>query len=99
MAYLPPIAYIDPMFALAYPVGMAPLILRLREWRERRGLTQKQLAEAAGIRRATVSDMERGIPGGVDFETLLKLCTALDASPADLFPDKPCAPRGRRRAT
>lgn len=62
--------------------------IRLKEIRERFKLTQKQLADAAGIRQATVSSLELGSTS-VSFETLERLCNALDLEPGELFEIEP----------
>lgn len=57
---------------------------RLREHREKLHLTQKQLAEKAGIGQATISETERGkYTPGVD--VALMLAEALGCSVEDLF--------------
>lgn len=57
---------------------MTPITLRVRELREAKGWSQAELAERAGVRRATVSAIENGLTKGVDFETLEKLARALE---------------------
>lgn len=64
---------------------MTPVRIRLREIRESRQMTQAALAEAAGIRQATVSDIERGATTRVDLETLEKLANALGVDAALLI--------------
>lgn len=49
---------------------------RVRVWREHRGLTGKQLAEAAGIAPATLSQIEKGVRTG-SVQMLRKIATAL----------------------
>ncbi len=61
--------------------------LLVREARENRGLTQEQLAAAAGIRRATLSAIERGETSGIDFATLEALADALDTNAGLLIED------------
>jgi len=57
---------------------------RLREWRQRAGLTQQQLADRAGIQRQTVGGIESGRYGpGV--EVGLRLAAALACDLEDLF--------------
>lgn len=55
----------------------------LKQWRLVRQLTQEEVAEAAGIRRATVNDLEMGkhVPRP---ETVEKLCEALLVSEEQL---------------
>ncbi len=56
----------------------------LREWRQRRGLTQQQLAERAGVTRQTIGGLEAGLYGpGVD--VALRLARTLGCSVEDLF--------------
>jgi transcriptional regulator with XRE-family HTH domain len=45
-------------------------------WRKLRGLTQKQLADRAGVSRDTLSRLESGA-GGVTLETLVRTLRAL----------------------
>jgi transcriptional regulator with XRE-family HTH domain len=45
-------------------------------WRKLRGLTQKQLADRAGITRATLGRLEKG-DSGVTLESLLRVLRAL----------------------
>jgi transcriptional regulator with XRE-family HTH domain len=72
---------------------------RLKELREASGLTQRQLAEAAGLKEAGIRDLEQGrrMPS---WETVLALgkalgvdCTAFATRPAE----KAAAPRPRGR--
>ena len=53
----------------------------LRRERQRRALTQRELAEKAGIRYVTVSRMENGNAGPVKPPTLRKIAGALDLAP------------------
>lgn len=56
---------------------------RLRELRESRGLSQEELADAAGIHRTHVSLIERN-RRSVRLDTLFRLAVALEVDPADL---------------
>ena len=58
--------------------------IRLKEWRERRFLSQAELAERAGVAKLTVTRLERTEPGNPHPRTLRKLAEALDLSPEDL---------------
>jgi DNA-binding Xre family transcriptional regulator len=51
-------------------------------WRTQRGLLQQQLAEKAGVDRATVARLEQGKKARVD--TIARLAKALGVSPAAL---------------
>ena len=53
----------------------------LRRERQRRALTQKELAEKAGVSYVTVSRMENGNTGPVKPPTLRKLAAALGVAP------------------
>jgi transcriptional regulator with XRE-family HTH domain len=64
---------------------MSPVSIRLKEWRMRRGLTQAQLAELAGVRRAMLSEIESGRRTNIELHTVALLCDALDVSPAQLL--------------
>jgi putative transcriptional regulator len=64
---------------------MSDISLRLAEVRKRRRLSQRALAAMAGVRPDTVSELERGISKGIQFETLARLCAALDTTPGELF--------------
>ena len=59
--------------------------VRTRELRRRCQLSQGELAARAGIRRGTVSALERGHSHGIQFDTLFRLCTALQCQPGDLL--------------
>ena len=57
---------------------------RLKELRERRVLTQSELAEKAGVRSATVTDIETGKHRPRP-STIRKLAKALSVGPEELF--------------
>lgn len=63
---------------------MSGLSNRLKEWRERVGLTQGQLAAAAGIQRQTIGNIEAG-RHGPGLEVGLRLAAALGCCVEDLF--------------
>jgi len=69
------------MSATAYAAWMSPLVLRVRELREALGLTQAELAECAGVRRATVNRIENARVTAIDLEVLEKLAGALRVEP------------------
>lgn len=64
---------------------MNPIHVRLRELRDARGWTQVELAERAGVTRATVSRIEGGKVASLDLEVFEKLANALDVHPAILI--------------
>ena len=57
---------------------------RLREIRTERGLTQEQLAEAAGVDRNYIGQIERG-ERNVALVNIVTIAGALKVQPADLF--------------
>lgn len=57
---------------------------RVRSLRLKRGLSQEQLAERAGLHRTYVSSLERG-HRNVGLDNILDLAKALGINPADLF--------------
>ncbi|MBV8543199.1 MAG: helix-turn-helix transcriptional regulator [Acidobacteria bacterium] len=58
----------------------------LKRWREKRELTQDDLAHAAGIASSYVSQLERA-GKSPSLTIILKLCRALNIPPADLLSD------------
>jgi transcriptional regulator with XRE-family HTH domain len=52
--------------------------LHVKELLEEKGMTQKKLAELAGIRESTISDIVRGTRTVINFEHLGKIATALE---------------------
>jgi transcriptional regulator with XRE-family HTH domain len=74
------------------------VIIRLREWRERRGLSVRRLAERAGVHYVTVVSIEAGRMSPT-VEMLEKLAQALAISLRDFFPvEQPSGKRTRRDA-
>lgn len=64
------------------PVDGPAYVPDLRELREKRMLTQKELAEKAGVSRRTVGRIEKG--GNANFRTLTALTKALDVASNEL---------------
>jgi putative transcriptional regulator len=64
---------------------MREISVRLGLLRVARGLTQQQLADATELRRDTISALERGKSQGITFDTLGRLCDALDCTPNDIL--------------
>ena len=58
-------------------------MIRLREWREKRGLSLRRLADVAGIHFVTLARLEAA-QYDPRLSTLLKLCKALNIEIADL---------------
>lgn len=70
--------------AQEYIAKMTPVTVRLKELRLAKGWTQVELAERAGIRRATVSMLESGKTDSISFNTLDRLARALEVDPGFL---------------
>lgn len=54
--------------------------LKVKEAIEKRGITQKKLAEISGIRESTISDIVRGSRTVINFEHLSKIAEALEVN-------------------
>ena len=67
---------------------MSPIVLRVRELREAKGWSQRDLARRAKVRQATVSAIEAGQTKGIDFVTLERLAKALAVDPGYLIVKK-----------
>jgi transcriptional regulator with XRE-family HTH domain len=65
----------------------------LREWRKHREYTQDRLAEMTDLSKPFISQLERGDRQYTQ-ETLERLATALQCSPADLLNRDPSEPEG-----
>ena len=70
---------------------MSAINVRLAQLRALRGLTQQQLAERTGLRRDTISALERGKSRAIEFDTLARLCDALSAGAGDILALAPTA--------
>lgn len=57
---------------------------RLREIRTKRLMTQRELAEKAGVTHSTVSRIETGWQQNPSFRTVKRLATALGVRPEEL---------------
>jgi transcriptional regulator with XRE-family HTH domain len=68
---------------------VTPIRVTLREAREAAGLTQVELAERAGIRQATVSDIETGKSGRLDLDVFDRICRVLGVEPGSLLEQTP----------
>ena len=79
-----------------------PISIRLKEWRLRKALTQRELATMAGLTQSTVALIETGRQSPRP-TTMRKLARALGLKPAELFeppltrvtPDEARASRSR----
>ena len=62
-----------------------PIIVNLDVMLARRKMRSKELAERIGITEQNVSLLKSGKVRGVRFETLEKICHALDCQPGDIL--------------
>jgi putative transcriptional regulator len=65
------------------------IIVTLDVMLARRKVRAKDLAERIGITEANLSLLRTGKVKGVRFETLAKICEALDCTPGDLLDAEP----------
>ncbi len=56
----------------------------LQAYRKKRGMTQRELGERIGVRHNAVSSWESAT-NAIDPDQMIRICQALDISPADLF--------------
>ena len=67
---------------------MMDLVLKLREMRRMRGLTQQEAAESSGVGWKTLSSFETGQRiGSMKLSQLLQLLAVYDLTPAEFFGD------------
>lgn len=64
---------------MKYEIG-----IRIRKYRELRGLSQKELADLIGVSNSRVSNWEQGI-NRPNADIISDLCNALDVSPSELL--------------
>ena len=67
---------------------MTPITVRLKELRESRGWSQRELARRADITHATVNRIENGKVASLDLTVLEKLAKALDVDAGYLIVTK-----------
>ncbi len=65
------------------------IIVRLDVMLAKRKMKSKDLAEAIGISTQNLSLLKTGQVRGIRFETLAKICAALDCQPGDLLEAMP----------
>jgi transcriptional regulator with XRE-family HTH domain len=68
---------------------MSPLALRIRELREARRWSQAELGRRSGVPQSTVSRLESGRQGGVEFDVLERLARALGCDAGYLIVHRP----------
>lgn len=71
------------------------MLLRVREWRQRRGLSLRDLAKQAGVSFTTVYRIEAGAISPT-VAMLERLASALDVRVVDFFPTEPKRTRGAK---
>jgi transcriptional regulator with XRE-family HTH domain len=80
-------------------VSYAEIGQRLRELRERQGLTQVKLAKALGTSQAALSQVEHG-SRGLTVQQVVKLARVLGATPNEILGEgKRARPNGRPKST
>ena len=62
-----------------------PIVVHLDVMLARRKMRSRELAEHIGITEQNVSLLKSGKVKGIRFETLEKICTALDCQPGDIL--------------
>jgi len=72
-------------------VSAMPIIVNLDVMLARRKMRSKELAERIGITEQNVSLLKSGKVKGVRFETLERICAALDCQPGDILEYRPDA--------
>ena len=78
---------------------MSPLMLRVRELREALGLTQAELADRAGVRRATINRIENAHVTAIDLEVLEKIADALRVEPGFIVVRRPGGTTSKTHST
>jgi putative transcriptional regulator len=69
-----------------------PIVVQLDVMLARRKVRSKDLAEQVGITEANLSLLKQGKVKGVRFDTLEKICNALQCQPGDLLVFEPDGP-------
>ena len=75
---------------------MTPVRLRVKELREAKGFSQRELARRAGVRSGTVIDIEHARTSRVDLAVLERLADALGVDPSRLIVRTAAKKRARR---
>jgi transcriptional regulator with XRE-family HTH domain len=71
--------------------ALSPISLRLKEFREGKGLSQAELARRSGVSQSTISRIEAGETGGISLANLEGLADALGVNAALLIVHEPKA--------
>ncbi|MCW5666400.1 MAG: helix-turn-helix transcriptional regulator [Piscinibacter sp.] len=68
---------------------MGHIVVNLDVMLARRKMRSRELAERVGITEQNISLLKAGKVRGVRFETLARICEALDCQPGDLLEHRP----------
>ena len=66
-----------------------PIVVNLDVMLARRKMRSRELAEQVGITEQNISLLKSGKVRGVRFDTLVRICAALDCQPGDLLEYRP----------
>jgi len=78
---------------------MSPVTLRIHELRQLKGWSQAELAERAGVARATINRLELRSPRQLDTRAVDAIALALDVEPGYLLVwSRPTLPAAREKA-
>lgn len=69
------------------------IVVRLDVMLAKRKLRSKELAKAVGITQQNISLLKSGKVKGIRFETLARICEALDCQPGDILEARKLAER------
>ncbi len=61
------------------------MVTKIKEVREKRGMTQEELSEKSGISRTTISDLENGKIKNTSASTMVSISKALKCKVKDIF--------------
>lgn len=70
--------------------------MTLKEARQAAGLTQRKLAEEAGVNMSLIAKLEGGVynPGNITARSYMGICDALGIDPHDFLPEEKSDKRG-----
>lgn len=58
---------------------------KVKEYREKKNMTQNDLSQKSGVSRVTISQIESGVERNTSSRTLLKIAKALDTTVENIF--------------
>jgi len=70
---------------------------QLDEMLEKRGRTAYWLSKETGLTHAALYRIRHAKSGAIKYDTLEKICTALECTPGELLVIVPDAPKGKRK--